>query len=256
MHIENTILRNHIHYPSTRRSQTINPLPPTIIQPHAPNVPPAVSQAVRPARTTVPTQCMNCHHNSHTPHCSNCHRDGHTELTCFQPGGAMEGRREKYLANRFPKPIAHIAEVKNNQTDIEENPCIIEETTISNEFAAMSLGTSNDTHYTTYALSSLPEISTDLPFAPSSISQGYNAALDLACTNHIFRDQDVFHTYNVEGAVPVKTANCGTLTMLGIGNVNIKLVIGDRTVIWTLTNCLHAPDVPINLISVGTLQEH
>ena len=56
--------------------------------------------------------------------------------------------------------------------------------------------------------------------------------------------------------MPVKTANCGILTTLGIGNVKIKLVIGDRTVIWTLTNCLHAPDVPINLISVGTLQEH
>jgi uncharacterized membrane protein len=27
-------------------------------------------------------------------------------------------------------------------------------------------------------------------------------------------------------------------------------------VIWTLKNCLHAPDVPINLISVGALQEH
>lgn len=25
---------------------------------------------------------------------------------------------------------------------------------------------------------------------------------------------------------------------------------------WTLKNCLHAPDVPINLISVGALQEH
>ena len=47
--------------------------------------------------------------------------------------------------------------------------------------------------------------------------------------------------------MPMKTANCGSLTTLGIG---------DKTVVWTLTNCLHAPDVPINLISVGTLQEH
>lgn len=44
--------------------------------------------------------------------------------------------------------------------------------------------------------------------------------------------------------------------MLGIGNVKIKLSISNKTVVWTLTNCLHAPSVPINLISVGALQEH
>ena len=52
----------------------------------------------------------------------------------------------------------------------------------SNEFAAMSLGTTNDIHFSTYALSSFPEISTDLPFALSSVVQGYNTALDSACT--------------------------------------------------------------------------
>jgi hypothetical protein len=64
------------------------------------------------------------------------------------------------------------------------------------------------------------------------------------------------HTYNVDGAIPVKTANCGFLTTLAIGDVKVRLIIGDKTVFWTLKNCLHAPDVPINLISVGALQEH
>ena len=41
-----------------------------------------------------------------------------------------------------------------------------------------------------------------------------------------------------------------------MGDVNIKLIIRKKTVVWTLTNCLHAPSVPINLISVGALQEH
>ena len=62
--------------------------------------------------------------------------------------------------------------------------------------------------------------------------------------------------YDINGAVPVKTANCGSLTTLGIGDVKIRLIIDGKTIIWTLTNCLHAPDVPINLISVGALQEH
>ena len=164
----------------------------------------------------------------------------------------MEGRREEYLASRVPKPIAHIAEVEKNQTDIEKS----DEDTLNNELAAMSLGVSNDIQFSTYVLSSFSEISLDQPFALSSISQGFNSALDSACTNHIFRDRHLFHTYNVDSAVPVKTANCGLLTTLGIRDIKIKLLIGDKTITWTLTNCLHTPDVPINLISVGALQEH
>ena len=55
----------------------------------------------------------------------------------------------------------------------------------------------------------------------------------------------------------MKTANCGFLETLAVGDVkfNMKLSNG-RTIIWTLKNCLHAPMVPINLISVGALQEH
>lgn len=33
-------------------------------------------------------------------------------------------------------------------------------------------------------------------------------------------------------------------------------MIGHKTITWTLQNCLHTPDVPINLVSVGALQEH
>ena len=54
----------------------------------------------------------------------------------------------------------------------------------------------------------------------------------------------------------MKTANCGFLTTLAVGDIKIKLLLGDKMVIWTLRNCLHAPDIPINLISVGAQQEH
>ena len=82
-----------------------------------------------------------------------------------------------------------------------------------------------------------------LPFSTSS-------------TNHIFWDRDVFHTYNVNGAVPVKTANCGLLTTHAMGDVKIRLTIDNKNITWMLRNCLHAPDVSVNLISVGALQEH
>jgi hypothetical protein len=57
----------------------------------------------------------------------------------------------------------------------------------------------------------------------------------------------------VNGAVPVKTANCGFLTTLAIREVKFHLMINGKKIVWTLKNCLHTPDVPINLISVGAL---
>jgi hypothetical protein len=247
VNIENNIQRIRIMNPPSRR------LPPTLPGPPNPQALPT-----QPSPTTsvgIPAATPQT-----TIRCSNCSRLGHTFPTCFQPGGGMEGRREEYLASRQQKPIAHIAEIEENQTDIEENTVVVEENTLINEFAAVSLNSANDIFFSTYALSGIPEMITqpeDQSFALSTISQTYNSALDSACTNHIFRDRTVFHTYNVDGAVSVKTANCGLLTTLAIGDVKIKLLLGDhRTVIWTLKNCLHAPDVPINLISVGALQEH
>jgi hypothetical protein len=240
--IENNIQRNRILNPNIRRppqappftTPSTQPLPTTAVGP-----PPATPQGTQ---TTL--------------RCSNCGRPGHGGPTCFQPGGAMEGRREEYLASRMPKPIAHIAEVEENQTDVEEGTTAVEDNVLINEFAALSLGNPNDIHFSTYALSGISEISQEQFLALSSISQSYNSALDSACTNHIFRDRAIFHTYDVDGAVSVKTANCGLLATLAIGDVKIKLTIGDQTIIWTLRNCLHAPDVPINLLSVGALQEH
>ena len=187
--------------------------------------------------------------------CSNCGREGHTDETCFQPGGTMEGRREEYLANRAPK-VAHIAEVEEHQVDNDESVTPTEDHTITTEFAAMSLTSSNEISFSTYAFSSISEILSDQPIALHVLSTSYNMALDSACTNHIFHDRNLFHTYNVAGAVSVKTANCGILSTLAIGDVKIKLVIDGKIITWTLRNCLHAPTIPINLISVGALQEH
>ena len=149
--------------------------------------------------------------------CSNCGCIGHSEPTCFQPRGAMEGHREEYLANRAPKPIAHIAEVEENHTITEEGTTNIEENSITNEFAAMSLGYTNEILFSTYVFASFSEPPIDQTLILSSISQTFNYALDLACTNHIFCDCDLFHTYDAGGAVPVKTANYGILNSEGHG---------------------------------------
>ena len=167
----------------------------------------------------------------------------------------MEGQREEYMASRLPR-VAHIAEVEESHVDVDELITNTEDNPLTTEFAAMSLTTSNEISFSTYALSSVSEILPDQPLAFHTLSLDYNTALDSAFTNHIFCDCNLFHTYDVDGAVSVKTANCGVLTTLAIGDIKIKLIINGKIITWTLRNCLHAPTVPINLISVGTLQEH
>ena len=122
----------------------------------------------------------------------------------------------------------------------------------------MSITHSNEIPLSTYdlALSSITPLTEDLPLVMASFTQNFNSALDSACTNHIICDRNLFHCYDPNGGVPVQTANCGYLETLAVGDVKFHMTINDRVIIWTLKNCLHALMVPINLISVGALQEH
>ena len=156
--------------------------------------------AALPTTVATPPSTKKC--------CSNCGREGHTHDTCFQPGGTMEGRRDEYLANRLPRPLVHVAEVEENHAGNDEGIPDTEDNPFSTEFAAMSLNTSTEIDFSTYVFSSLSETLFDQPMAFNAISLDYNSALDSACMNHIFHDRRLFHTYNVDGAVSIKTANC------------------------------------------------
>ena len=102
----------------------------------------------------------------------------------------------------------------------------------------------------------LPLDSHSSPVLPTTLSAGfpYNSVLDSGCT-HIFRERAIFWTYDPTQATQVKTANCGFLPTLARGSVRFRVTSGTRTVVFILKDCLHAPDAPINLISVGALTE-
>ena len=101
-------------------------------------------------------------------------------------------------------------------------------------------------------------MSSDLEYALSSspvLSSGCaNALLDSGCSHHLIKDRSLFSSYDVSGATSVTTANCGSLRALASGDVTLRLPYNGRFVAVVLRNCLHAPDVPLHLLSVGVLQ--
>jgi len=73
---------------------------------------------------------------------------------------------------------------------------------------------------------------------------------------YIIRDCSIFWSYDTALATPVSTANCGMLTILACGEVRFTVNQMDGTIrTICLHDCLHVPNVPINLLSVGSMQE-
>ena len=106
------------------------------------------------------------------------------------------------------------------------------------------------------AIPSLQEPSNEvIPSAFLTSTFPYNAVLDSGCTHYILRDRANFWTYDTTKASPVKTANCGYLQTLARGTACFRVSSGGRSVVFVLHDCLHAPDAPINLLSVGALAE-
>ena len=211
--------------------------------------------------------------------CTNCGTIGHTVDKCFETGGGLEGKREQYLAsrNRAQAHLAHLTNIIDGNLADESDPppisldasvshgpdVIVEPETCSSAIATLSITLSDS-----FALSALPTYammpdlqSSSTPIAlatssfPSTSSFPCNSLLDSGCTTHIFRDHNAFWTYDTTLATPVETANCGILNTLARGSVRFRITSGDRSCVVNLKNCLHAPDAPINLISIGSMTE-
>jgi len=207
--------------------------------------------------------------------CMICCQMGHTS-EAHKPGGGKEGAftdRNKLSA------WAYVADVDiDTNTDggaVSSDQLISPSPATMDELGNPSLATfgtapfvphtltspvNEDIYFDSYttgvipiALSSITEIH---PVCLSIISSLYNSILNSGCTNHIIWDRSLFWTYHTSLATPVKTANCGILETLAKGDVKFHVKCGSTTVVFVLHNCLHAPSAPINLLSVGAMQEH
>jgi len=169
-------------------------------------------------------------------------------------GGGKEGQGRRDERPRPQANLASIKEVPEEARPPDPNP---PPSAPSAAFAAMSVTSTNDIDFESYMMPEAYELSELLNKESflATMSTQFSTILNSGCTNHIIRDRHFFWTYHADESISIRTANCGSLAALGRGDVHVQFMVGDRKITWRLRNCLHAPEVPINLISVGALQE-
>ena len=204
--------------------------------------------------------------------CTNCGLTGHLASTCFKPGGGMAGQRDEFKRNRNQVVAMLIASLDEayDMADVDSPdiplsptpPLPPDDISIVSPVSPILSPQNDNVRRDWYAMRDSPEpnvFSASSEFdhkAFLSLRDRFNTCLDSGCTDHIIRDRQLFETYDTAGAVEVGTANCGSLSAKASGNVSFRLPYGNRFAIFTLRDCLHAPDAPINLISVGALNEN
>ncbi|KAF5370999.1 hypothetical protein D9615_010024 [Tricholomella constricta] len=236
---------------ASRRLSSVHPSAPRRSQASSSSAPTSSSANTSTPTSTdppaVPPQATR-------PRCSNCGAIGHVAGNCWEPGGGDVGGRDRYLAANPPRPRAHVAIASDTPLDP-----IVESTEPEIESATEPISAYASPEA---SLSAAPDTALYLEFANvtspvvlASLADRFNAILDSGCTVHIIRDRKFFWTYDTTLAVPVGTANCGTLETLAKGEVRFRITIDGLEQILSLQDCLHAPDVPINLLSVGSMTE-
>ena len=229
----------------------------------------APSATVAPSNPTVTTSTTSCNPRS-AIYCTGCRWTGHLIADCWHTEEGQQATDNNKTAQ------AHVATV-----EVEDNPdggdttepAEQTEDTTTIPFAPYTThqpaythtaSVNNDIHIDWYdvdlpqalAFSSLSELLPfESPMSCASITNSFNTILNSGCTNHIIHDRALFWTYREDQAVLVKTANCGILKTLACGDVKFRVPFGQQQIVLTLCNCLHAPDAPLNLLSVGTMQE-
>jgi hypothetical protein len=99
---------------------------------------------------------------------------------------------------------------------------------------------------------SLKRVALAAGIAPFSTSSSSFA--DSGCTIHFFKNRDVFSSYRPLNKVVGQSSKEGTnFTILGTGNVELKVVFNGVEHTLTFHDALHAPDIMANLLSISKM---
>jgi len=215
----------------------------------------------KPASKTSKTFTSSSAPKTPCPVCTylGCGRIGHLEDDCRKKKWDEENKKGEGGTNRGGG--AKIREKAQVTMDTSNTQNVTELVSITNEdFSDYCTVPSKSS----VSPSPNPELSattlTQTSFNPngefsSIVLKPDTTIFDSGCTSHIFRDRSVFHTYFADQATNVATANCGMLSTLARGDVEILLCFNVQKKRVVLKSCLHALDAAVNLLSQGRLDE-
>jgi len=235
---------------------------------------PHCSAAPSSTATTAPALTDTSSAWGNRPFCTNCKTLGHVVDNCWKSRGGDAGGHDRYLTSH-PHLLNHLRANLATDATLVPDPDPSPNLPLSDTIVAPQVPVTTDVVESTlldFYSESLPEfvgfadVLSDLPpyldflhllepVVLASFTSHFNAIPDSGCTTHIICDRSWFWTYDVGLAMPVGTANCGTLMTLAWGEVHFRIVLDGIEHTVCLHDCLHAPDVPINLLSVGAMQE-
>ena len=84
------------------------------------------------------------------------------------------------------------------------------------------------------------------------VSQDTSWIVDSGATSHVTPRKDFFSSYTSVNSEVLKMGNAGEVKVFGVGTVCLKTNTDSMLV---LQNIKYAPDIPLNLISVGQLDD-
>ncbi len=103
------------------------------------------------------------------------------------------------------------------------------------------------------AMIEVEESSTDTFAGLLSTDGHYANILDSGTSSHLFKDRNVFWTYEATQARSMRTANHGVLQTSASGDCLVRFTLRGVTTMVKLRDCLHAPSACLNLLSVGRM---
>jgi hypothetical protein len=192
--------------------------------------------------------------------CSNCGHPGHWVTTCFEQGGGMKGHRAEFRKDKHKvvamllasleescgyeedeqSAIIPIMDASSSTTTPETLDDIILAHDMENPISSSIVALNQNLHHDVYAMresikpSSFVASTEFNHTAFLSLGEKFNACLDLGCTDYIITNHALFQNYDTKGAVEIGTANCGSLSAKGSGDVTFHLPFKDRYIFLTL----------------------
>ncbi|KAG1750848.1 hypothetical protein EDB19DRAFT_1904240 [Suillus lakei] len=168
-----------------------------------------------------------------------CGKGDHDHNHCFAKGGGMEGQAPRQRKKRKKLTGTNAAAVP--ATSVSD--MIPASAAPANPAAPITLISCASTD-STFS----PPI---LPSPPGIAARVLSTILDCSTSLTLIRDREFFWSYSTADPVTVRTANSGHLAISGRGDCLAWLTINGNRHRVRLTNCLHAPDTMVNILSVG-----